>query len=300
MRFGSPIRAALPALLALPLALAGCGERSPTSTVPKPDQPRGPDRVTTLEKVGSYRIMGDTLSMTLDAWTRAWCETGKAKTQAYPAETSSSRISFRGDTLVQVNLPVVPPESGAGGGNGYVLRLEFLSVRQSEGTGAEGRWRYLGARKTLVSGTAPDSMKARWVREAASDFANAALSVSEMELSGGVYRSGSRTFWAPWQLAYWSGAIYPNNPKESDAYAIEARALDSLRLEYKGLKTKETVIKTIRGLDWEEFSSDNPAHPPYAQGGDGKTCHPDPISPWFSEFMEANRKVEWPPDHPEP
>lgn len=125
---------------------------------------------------------------------------------------------------------------------GTVIQIYNFHVRVGGGTGLIGRWLLIGQRYRMVSGEATAEDYARFDRMMASaDMARPFTDVHHL-ISGDSISTFMDTKNAEIFIAGWNG-LFSERPEDADSavYDISLRQIERDVVEFKGLKTGETV-----------------------------------------------------------
>ncbi len=235
-----------------------------------------------------YVVQGDRIISLTNADTSYGChgDTLSSRIEINPADTV--RFDLNQDTLTLV-LSTYTAQSG-----GVMERIQRLARTGGLG-GLEGTWRYLGQDNRLVSGNLTAEEKAQFD----DDLAGARFSDSFKDvvyvIDSGFIRIYEDEMTAERALARWNGND-PGAGKTADSakYDMDLRIVDQYTVEYRGLRTSETVRVTEMPNGDLDFVSLDPGHPPAHVRTHPTSCPQEIIPAWYIDFLTQNRKPSVP------
>jgi hypothetical protein len=274
-------------IVAIAAGTAGLLSCTPTGTTV--DGPGGSKQTTTNH--GTYRISGDSIYVTpsnpIDTVYR-YCFGDSLVVYIDTIKESGMPYSISGNTLTFTNTDT------SMNGAGYTMAAVGTYSRQGTGVGVEGTWNAVSVVYTVLSGTAPDSirqeidsMNAMFSRILASGDVTAQYIFSNGQFT---VNSSYAVHWADDYVSSWTKCSLYGTDTCSYAVTVTKQGGSSVRLV--GKTSGETVTITWNAAGDETFTSSNPtAHPAYTYYANPVQCPNNYEPDWLATFLSANAKV---------
>lgn len=234
-------------------------------------------------KSGTYAVAGDSLVFHQVEQLSTACFGDSLRTETHDAGVFSEAFELEGNQLRIVDMPGTQP-------SGAVTRWMETYTRIGNGSGIDGVWQWSDIQLHVVSGSPTDSELADEKQFLDEDRAMHADAIIRITLDKGHFEINSWVRLAERYARDWkNGEAYDLDVPPTD-FSIEVKALDASTLELKGLRTGETVRRTLSFEGDDTYTSDNPAHAAHVYHHAPAAC-PNPSQPlWYGDFLEANKK----------
>jgi hypothetical protein len=262
-----------------------CGDKG--NTIYGPDGSKQ-----TMTMTGTYRISGDSIYVAV----------------TYPADTN--RYCNGANLVVHIDTAYTQPESGIPyvisnstltltatdpymNGAGYTIAMVMTLTRVGPGTGMQGTWNFVSETYSVLSGTAPDSIK----RDL--DALNAEISqrIASGEFAGQYIFSGNQFSsvssyafnWADDFVSSWTDCNPNYYSTDTCTYAVTVVKLSSSSVRLLGKTSGETVTVTWNAAGDETYTSSDSTHHAGTYYVNPASC-PNTIPAWYNTFLSDNPK----------
>jgi hypothetical protein len=238
---------------------------------------------------GTYRISGDSIYVALSdsVDTSRYCNGNSLELNFDTTKESGIPYSISNNTLTLTTT------DSSMNGAGYTIGMVMTFSRVGMGGGVEGTWNFTSESYTILTGTAPDSIRQE-INSMNTMISQMIASgkMSEQYIFSGNQFTATSSYTYPWADDYVMNWTRCNSFYGTDtcSYFITVVKLTSSMVQLHGKTTGETVTISFSAAGDETFKSSDPTHLAYTYYMNPVQCPNNYEPDWFPTFLNANAK----------
>jgi hypothetical protein len=253
----------------------------------------------TMTMTGTYRVSGDSIyiALTTPADTVRYCNGNSLAVDIIDSGGIQSESGFL--YSISNNTLTFTVTDTSMNGPGYILGIIITFSREGSGLGVQGTWDLASESQSVLSGTAPASV--RHEIDSMNAYINQSIAsgkVSEQFIfSAGTQftiktstEMSSTSYSVDYYISSWTSCSPGSYGLDTCSYAVTVVKQGNSAVQLHGKTSGETVTITWNAKGDQTYTSSDPTHLAGTYFANPVSC-PNSIPAWFTTFLTANVKT---------